>query len=107
MGWYSPLAWKMAQETLKNRQLKGNMLLNSVTVPESKSTTVTLIITNMKSEADQRRIVNELKKIYGIIKVNVNLQRRWLIVTYNMYLTRIEVIHGTLTKLGYSTVKKT
>jgi len=111
MTWYSYKAWQAVtakqQQDEKHHSNYGYNYCHKIIDKNSNKVNVTLVVSNMRTDKDQQNIVNHLKKLPGIISVNVNLRRRWLILTYNTFLTNLEIITRNLNILGYNYIKKT
>ncbi|SMB97642.1 Copper chaperone CopZ [Thermanaeromonas toyohensis ToBE] len=72
----------------------------------SQEATVTLIITNMKSDEDTRKLVNTLQTLPGVSSVVPFLSHRRLMITYNSSQITLETIGYHITKLGYHYIHK-
>lgn len=68
--------------------------------------TVSLIITNMKSQEDCTRLVEGLRTLPGIINVTPFLLQRRLTITYSVPQTNLELIGHHIRKLGYLYIQK-
>ena len=72
----------------------------------SQEVTITLIITNMKSDEDARKLVNALQNIPGVTNVVPFPKHRRLTITYNSSQITLETIGYHITKLGYHYLHK-
>ncbi|MCG0278891.1 MAG: hypothetical protein L5656_10275 [Thermanaeromonas sp.] len=72
----------------------------------SQEATVTLIITNMKSDEDTWRLINTLQALPGVSSVVPFPSHRRLMITYNSSQITLEIIGYHITKLGYHYIHK-
>lgn len=72
----------------------------------SQEATITLIITNMKSDEDARKLVNTLQTLPGVSSVVPFPSHRRLMITYNSSQITLETIGYHITKLGYHYLHK-
>lgn len=84
MSWYRQWASK-----IKNQQV-----------------TMTIIIPDMKNNKDWEIINRAIAGLPGIISVNNILNRRRIVVTYNLHQISLETIGQQLDKTGYRYVRK-
>ncbi|WP_258358991.1 heavy-metal-associated domain-containing protein [Moorella sulfitireducens] len=99
MSWYS----QRAAEILTGRQ--GHSWRDGYT-PDLRQVTITLIVSNMRTGEDARKISNALHILPGVVSVNVILERRWVVVTYYLPRISLEIIGEQITKLGYHFIHK-
>lgn len=72
----------------------------------SQEATITLIITNMNTEEDARKLVNTLQTLPGVSSVVPLPSHRRLTITYNSSQITLETIGYHITQLGYHYLHK-
>ncbi|BCV21409.1 heavy-metal-associated domain-containing protein [Moorella sp. Hama-1] len=99
MSWYS----QKAREALAGKQFHE---LQSGYSPQIRQVTMTLIVTDMKTEEDCKKIGNTLRNLPGVVSVNIIPRHRRVTVTYNLPQINLETIGYHITKLGYRYIQK-
>ncbi|QGP93627.1 hypothetical protein MGLY_30470 [Neomoorella glycerini] len=99
MSWYS----QRAAEILAGQQWQN---LRYGYTPELRQVTMTLIVSDMRTGEDAKKISNALGSLPGVISVNVVLERRWVVITYYLPQISLEIIGQHITKLGYHYIHK-
>jgi len=99
MSWYS----QQARDVLAG---KGFRELQSGYSPQIRQVTMTLIITDMKTEEDCQKIGYTLRNLPGIVSVNIIPRHRRVTVTYNLPQMNLETIGYHITRLGYRYIQK-
>ncbi|WP_406676131.1 heavy-metal-associated domain-containing protein [Moorella sp. ACPs] len=99
MSWYS----QRAAEILAGQQ--GQNWHHGYT-PDLRQVTMTLIVSDMRTGEDAKKISNALGSLPGVISVNVVLERRWVVITYYLPQISLEIIGEHITKLGYHYIHK-
>ncbi|MBE3572281.1 MAG: heavy-metal-associated domain-containing protein [Moorella humiferrea] len=99
MSWYSQRAAQiLAGQQGQNWRYGYN--------PELRQVTMTLIVSDMRTGEDAKKISNALGSLPGVISVNVVLERRWVVITYYLPQISLEIIGEQITKLGYHYIHK-
>lgn len=99
MSWYS----QRAVEVLAGKQMQN---LHYGYTPDLRQVTMTLIVSDMRTGEDAKKISNALGTLPGVISVNIVLERRWVVITYYLPQISLEIIGHHITKLGYHYIHK-
>lgn len=99
MSWYS----QQAKSLLAQRQFRE---LQSGYSPQIRQVTMTLIVTDMKTEEDCQKIANTLRNLPGVVSVTIVPRHRRVTVTYNLPQMNLETIGYHITRLGYRYIQK-
>lgn len=98
MSWYSQQAWEILQQRFQNLQYGY--------ISENRQVTMTLIISDMKTDEDCQKIGNTLRNLPGVVSVNIIPRYRRVTVTYNLPQMNLETIGYHITRLGYHYIQK-
>jgi len=99
MSWYS----QRAMQILGPQQLPN---LSYAYPADLRQVTMTLIVSDMRTGEDAKKISNALAGLPGIISVKTILERRWVVITYYLPQISLEIIGHHITKLGYHYIHK-
>ncbi|MGI6286214.1 hypothetical protein MHOCP_13110 [Moorella humiferrea] len=99
MSWYSQRAVEILGGQLRQISHYGYPT-------EPRQVTVTLIVSDMRTGEDAKKISSALSSLPGVAGVNVILERRWVVITYYLPQISLEIIGEQITKLGYHYIHK-